>query len=86
MEQQIQNLQDQINELKALVVKNNFSNLYIFDTPVQFRREINFKLAPAAQKLFYFPTDNTDPTSGGGAATGRIPIDIAGATKYLPYY
>ena len=36
--------------------------------------------------VFYLPTDNTDPTSGGGAATGRIPVDIGGATKYIPYY
>jgi hypothetical protein len=35
---------------------------------------------------FEFPADNTDPTGGGGAATGRVPILIAGATKYLPYY
>ena len=32
------------------------------------------------------PSDNTDPTSGGGAATGRIPISIGGATRYIPYY
>ena len=30
--------------------------------------------------------DATDPTGGGGAATGRIPILVGGATKYLAYY
>lgn len=30
--------------------------------------------------------DEMDPTSGGGAATGRIPITINGVTKYIPYY
>ena len=35
---------------------------------------------------FKAATDNTDPTGGGGAATGRIPIDIGGATKYIAYY
>ena len=33
------------------------------------------------------PTDNTDPTGGGGAATGRIPIhDASGNLRYIPYY
>lgn len=30
--------------------------------------------------------DTTDPTGGGGAAVGRIPIVINGVTKYIPYY
>lgn len=32
------------------------------------------------------PEDNTDPTSGGGAATGRIPILVNGNLRYLSYY
>ncbi len=32
------------------------------------------------------PVDATDPTGGGGAAVGRIPIVINGVTKYIPYY
>jgi hypothetical protein len=33
------------------------------------------------------PPDATDPTAGGGAATGRIPITIDGVgTVYLAYY
>lgn len=36
--------------------------------------------------VFELPADATDPTSGGGAATGRIPVKIGGVTKYLAYY
>lgn len=36
--------------------------------------------------VFELPADATDPTSGGGAATGRIPVTIGGATRYIPYY
>ena len=36
--------------------------------------------------VFELPADATDPTSGGGAATGRIPVRIGGSTVYLAYY
>ena len=36
--------------------------------------------------VFELPADATDPTGGGGAAAGRIPVLIGGATKYLAYY
>jgi len=36
--------------------------------------------------IFRVDTDNTDPTGGGGAATGRIPILVAGTARYLAYY
>jgi hypothetical protein len=36
--------------------------------------------------VFELPADATDPTSGGGAAAGRIPVKIGGVTKYLAYY
>ena len=36
--------------------------------------------------VFELPADATDPTGGGGAATGRIPVKIGGVTKYLAYY
>ena len=36
--------------------------------------------------VFELPADATDPTAGGGAAAGRIPVSIGGATKYLAYY
>lgn len=32
------------------------------------------------------PADATDPTGGGGAAAGRIPVKVGGATRYLAYY
>ncbi|MBX4189777.1 hypothetical protein KW791_00545 [Candidatus Parcubacteria bacterium] len=36
--------------------------------------------------VFELPANATDPTGGGGAAVGRIPIRVGGATKYLAYY
>lgn len=30
--------------------------------------------------------DNTDPTGGGGAAVGRIPVIIGGTLRYVAYY
>lgn len=36
--------------------------------------------------IFKVYTNNTDPTGGGGAATGRIPIKVGGVTRYLAYY
>jgi hypothetical protein len=36
--------------------------------------------------LMEFPGDATDPTGGGGAATGRIKILVGGVTRYLAYY
>ena len=44
-------------------------------------------LTAVTTKVLKVPTDNTDPTAGGGAATGRIPIhDAAGNLRYIPYY
>jgi len=37
-------------------------------------------------RVFELPADATDPTGGGGAAAGRIPVLIGGVTKYLAYY
>lgn len=36
--------------------------------------------------VFELPADATDPTAGGGAAVGRIPVLIGGALRYLAYY
>lgn len=36
--------------------------------------------------ILELPANATDPTGGGGAATGRIPVKIGGATRYLAYY
>jgi len=38
------------------------------------------------QAIINVAADATDPTGGGGAATGRIPIYVAGVLKYLAYY
>ena len=38
------------------------------------------------QYAFQFAVDATDPTGGGGPATGRVPVWIGGATRYLAYY
>lgn len=40
----------------------------------------------ANQFAFLFPNDPTDPTGGGGAATGRVKIKVNGVTRYLAYY
>lgn len=49
---------------------------------------IDFSNIVAANgRVFQMPTDNTDPTGGGGAATGRIPImDASGNLRYIAYY
>ncbi|KKK75394.1 hypothetical protein LCGC14_2874150, partial [marine sediment metagenome] len=47
---------------------------------------IDFSAMAAAETVFKFVADANDPTGGGGAATGRIAIDIGGSTVYLPYY
>ncbi len=36
--------------------------------------------------VFELPANATDPTGGGGAAAGRIPVTVGGATKYIAYY
>lgn len=36
--------------------------------------------------VFELPADATDPTGGGAAANGRIPVKIGGSTVYLAYY
>lgn len=74
MQEEINKLKQEIAELRALIIKNSFSNLYVFDTPVQFKR-VNM-----------YPTDNTVITTSVTDSTGRIAITIAGATKYIPYF
>lgn len=74
MQEEINKLRQEVAELRALVVKNSFSNLYVYDTPVQFRR------------ANVYPTDNTAITTSITDSTGRIAITIAGATKYIPYF
>ena len=38
------------------------------------------------QAIMNVAADATDPTGGGGAALGRIPIYVAGVLRYLAYY
>lgn len=45
-----------------------------------------FEVQGDGTQMLKFAADATDPTGGGGAAAGRIPINIGGVTKYLPYY
>lgn len=47
---------------------------------------IDFSSMSAGEYIFSVPADATDPTGGGGAATGRIAVKIGGATRYIPYY
>jgi hypothetical protein len=47
---------------------------------------IGIKLSPVTDFAFEVNEDNTDPTGGGGAATGRIKIKVNGVTRYIPYY
>jgi len=73
MEEQIKDLQNQIDELKRQVYKNQFSNLYIFDEQVKFRSSL------------IFPKDDTPIVSGN--STGRIAIkDAVGTVRYIPYF
>lgn len=47
---------------------------------------INYSAATLTYFMAIGAGDNTDPTGGGGAATGRIPINVNGATRWIPYY
>jgi len=40
----------------------------------------------AGEPIINVTTDATDPTGGGGAAAGRIAINVNGVLKYLAYY
>ena len=59
-QQQILELQRQIDELKSIIFKNSFSNLYVFDTPVRFRRDIIL--------------DGADGTKIGTATSNKISV------------
>lgn len=75
MEQQIQDLQNQIDELKRQVYKNQFSNLFVFDEQVQFKTNLIFN------------KDDTPIATSTVNSTGRIAIkDNTGTTRYIPYF
>lgn len=47
---------------------------------------VDFNDFTAGEPVMRVPTDNTDPTGAGGAATGRIAIRVGAAIRYLAYY
>lgn len=47
---------------------------------------IDASLSNGITSCFRLPQDETDPTGGGGAALGRIPIRVNGVLAYLAYY
>lgn len=71
LQKQIDDLKKQIEDLKILFYKDNFSNLKVFQKDVQFN------------KLLRFP--NAD-TTAAGAYKGRIAITVNDTTQYLHYY
>jgi hypothetical protein len=48
--------------------------------------DIAAKFDGDGSNVFTLPEDDTDPTTGGGAATGRIPVSIGGGTHWIAYY
>jgi TolA-binding protein len=75
MEEQIVQLQRQIDELRNLIQKNNFTSVIINDKQVQFK------------KPSIFPRDNTAIRTDITRSTGRIAIqDEYGTTRYIPYF
>lgn len=63
---------------------NNVETFNMSSTQVEFLKTVN--MSNITGDVFKFPADATDPTAGGGAAAGRIPVNIGGVTKYLAYY
>jgi len=56
------------------------------DTSIDANNIIQCTTGDGSSRVFEFSADATDPTGGGGAATGRIPVLIGGVTRYLAYY
>jgi hypothetical protein len=77
--ERIQELEDKIGELREL-----FINPIIRGAEVTAKLDLS-SMGTTTDKIKFIP-DANDPTSGGGAATGRIAIDIGGSTVYLAYY
>lgn len=71
-QQQIDELKKQLEDLKRLFFKDNFSNLKIFNKPVQFNKGA----------ILIYDAD----TTAAGAYAGRIAITVGGVTKYIHYY
>jgi hypothetical protein len=79
-------IEKEIKHLKDLIMKNNFSNLYVFDTPVMFRRTTDMSQIPITVATTIFPVNNTAIATSTTDSTGKIAIEIGGAIKYVPYY
>lgn len=71
LQKQIDDLKKELNDLKILFNKDNFSNLKVFVKDVQFNN------------LLKFP--NAD-TTAAGAYKGRIEISVNDTTQYLHYF
>lgn len=71
-QKQIDDLKAQLEELKKLFFKDNFSNLKIYNKPVQFNNGVILSFDP--------------DTTAAGAYKGRIAITVNGVTQYLHYY
>lgn len=66
---------------------SNISTLKLLGTNSGAGNSVGLNVSNASLNfMFEVPQDNTDPTGGGGAATGRIPILVNGVTRYIPYY
>lgn len=71
------------------------ASLYISSAPTEAPAGSNYSIFADAgvarfdgdgTHIFEFPADATDPTGGGGAATGQIPVQLGGSTFHLAYY
>ncbi len=71
LQKQVDDLKKELNDLKILFYKDNFSNLKVFVKDVQFN------------SLLRFP--NAD-TTAAGSYKGRIAIVVNGTTQYLHYF
>lgn len=72
---QIAEIKKEIEQLKRMLNKNQFSNLFVFDEMVQFKSKV------------IFPKDETAIATSTTDSTGRIAFkDAEGNTRYLPYF
>lgn len=71
-QKQIDDLKRELEELKRVVFKGRFSDKFVFDTPVTFRRPNSYTAAGG--------------TIASGTSAGKIEVKIAGVSKYIPYF
>lgn len=74
MQEEINKLKQEIEQLRNFIYKNDFSNLYVYTTPVQFKRPNKY------------PKNDTAIATSTTDSTGKIAVDIDGTTRYIPYY